>query len=147
MFIVGAAVSSGFGEERNLRVEPGESFAVHGYDFRFDGVREVAGPNWDAVEGVFEVSRDGRPVATLAPQKRVYRVQPDPMTQVAIHPRLTRDLYVVLGEPLGDGAWSVRVNYNPMIRLVWLGALVMALGGLVAVSDRRYRPRRGGSGR
>ncbi len=139
LFVIGVAVSSTFGVERNLRVEPGDVVEVQGYEFRFTGAHEVVGPNWNAMEGVFEVNRDGRPVATLAPQKRVYRVQRSPMTQVAIHPRLTRDLYVVLGEPLGGGAWSARINYNPLVRLIWLGALVMALGGLVAISDRRYR--------
>ena len=139
VFIIGVAVDTGFGVERNLRVVDGERFEAGGYDWSYEGVREVAGPNWDAVEGAFDVSRDGEPVTTLRPQKRIYRVQTQPMTQAAIHPRLSRDLYVVLGEPLGDGAWSARVNVNPMVRWIWLGALLMALGGVLAVSDRRYR--------
>ncbi|MCA1798905.1 MAG: heme lyase CcmF/NrfE family subunit [Xanthomonadaceae bacterium] len=141
IFIIGVAVDTSFGVERNLRVEAGDHFEVHGYTYRFDGVRMVRGPNWDAVEGVFEVTRDGRPVTILLPQKRVYRVQQDPMTQVALMPGLFRDLYLVLGEPLGDGAWSARVNYHPFIRWIWLGALLMAAGGVLAASDRRYRLR------
>ncbi len=139
VFIIGVAVDTSFGTERNLRVAEGDRFEAGGYEWSYQGVREVAGPNWDAVEGEFMVSRSGDAVTTLRPQKRVYRVQTQPMTQAAIHPRLTRDLYVVLGEPLGDGAWSARVNVNPMVRWIWLGALLMALGGALAVSDRRYR--------
>lgn len=140
VFIIGVAVDTEFGVERNLRVVPGDTFEVHGYQFEFEGLRTVAGPNWDAVEGVFHVTRGARKVTTLRPQKRVYRVQADPMTQVAIHPRLRRDLYLVLGEPLGGGAWSARVNYHPMVRWIWLGALLMAFGGVLAATDRRYRP-------
>ncbi|MEX0900038.1 MAG: heme lyase CcmF/NrfE family subunit [Gammaproteobacteria bacterium] len=139
VFIIGVAVDAGFGVERNLRVADGDRFEAGGYEWSFRGVREVHGPNWDAVEGEFRVARDGDTVTTLRPQKRVYRVQTQPMTQAAIHPRLTRDLYAVLGEPLGDGAWSARVNVNPMVRWIWLGALLMAFGGVLAISDRRYR--------
>jgi cytochrome c-type biogenesis protein CcmF len=77
----------------------------------------------------------------MIPEKRVYRVQTSAMTEAGIDVGWTRDLFVALGEPLGDGSWSVRIQYKPMIRFIWLGALVMALGGLVAVSDRRYRSR------
>ena len=144
VFIIGVAVNSGFGAERNLRVADGDRFTLAGYDLTYAGVRDVAGPNWDAVEGEFTIARDGERVAVLRPQKRVYRVQPQPMTQAAIDAGFLRDLYVVLGDPLGDGAWSARVNVNPMVRWIWLGALLMAAGGLLALSDRRYRgPARG----
>ena len=139
VFIVGVAVDTGFGAERNLRVADGARFELAGYDWTYTGARDVAGPNWDAVEGEFTVSRDGERVAVLRPQKRVYRVQPQPMTQAAIDAGFLRDLYVVLGDPLGDGAWSARANVNPMVRWIWLGALLMAAGGLLALSDRRYR--------
>jgi cytochrome c-type biogenesis protein CcmF len=81
-------------------------------------------------------------VATLHPQKRVYRVQKSPMTESGIEVDWNRDLFVAMGDDLGAGAWSVRVQYKPMVRFIWLGALVMALGGLIAISDRRYRTRR-----
>lgn len=139
VFIVGVAVDSTFGTEENVRLMAGDRFEVHGYEYLFEGTREVAGPNWDAVEGVFHITRDGRQVTTLLPQKRVYRVQTDPMTQAAIDPGLFRDLYVVLGEPVGGGAWSARINYHPFVRWIWLGTLMMALGGAFAASDRRYR--------
>ena len=81
-------------------------------------------------------------MATLHPQKRVYRVQQSPMTESGIEVDWNRDLFVAMGDDLGAGAWSVRVQYKPMVRFIWLGALVMALGGLIAISDRRYRTRR-----
>jgi cytochrome c-type biogenesis protein CcmF len=88
------------------------------------------------------ITRDGKEVATLHPQKRVYRVQKSPMTESGIEVDWNRDLFVAMGEDLGAGAWSVRVQYKPMVRFIWLGALVMALGGLISISDRRYRTRR-----
>ena len=139
IFIIGVAVDTGFGVEYNLRVQDGDRFELAGYDWHYTGEREVAGPNWDAIEGEFVVSRDGGTVATLRPQKRVYRVQTQPMTQAAIDAGPLRDLYAVLGDPLGDGAWSVRVNVNPMVRWIWFGALLMAAGGLLAATNRRYR--------
>jgi cytochrome c-type biogenesis protein CcmF len=110
-----------------------------GYEFKFDGVSETRGPNYRAQQGEINVFRSGELIATLFPQKRIYPIQTQPMTEAAIDPGLTRDLYVALGEPLGDGAWSVRLYYKPFIRWIWLGPLLMALGGLVAASDRRYR--------
>jgi cytochrome c-type biogenesis protein CcmF len=115
---------------------------VEGYEFEFVGTRQVEGPNYSATQAEVVVTRDGSEVAVLHPQKRVYRVQQNPMTEAAIHARLSRDIFVALGEPLGGKAWSMRIQYKPMIRLIWLGALVMALGGVLAASDRRYRVRR-----
>ena len=112
-----------------------------GYAFRFDGVQDRTGPNYQAVRGTFTVSRGERQISQMLPEKRIYRVQTSAMTEAGIDVGWTRDLFVALGEPLGDGSWSVRIQYKPMIRFIWLGALVMALGGLVAVSDRRYRSR------
>ena len=83
--------------------------------------------------------RDGDFVATIRPQKRQYLVQKNWMTEAGIHPTWNKDIFVALGDQLGDGAWSVRIQYKPMIRFIWLGAFVMALGGLVTVTDRRYR--------
>jgi len=88
------------------------------------------------------VTRDGHPVATLHPQKRVYRVQTMPMTESGIEVDWNRDLFVAMGDDLGAGAWSVRVQYKPMVRYIWLGALIMALGGIIAITDRRYRRRK-----
>ena len=101
----------------------------------------MAGPNYRALRGEIDVFRNGLQTARLSPEKRTYLSQPQPMTEAAIDPGFTRDLYVALGEPLGDGAWSVRLHYKPFVRWIWLGAVLMALGGICAASDRRYRRR------
>src|SRR5690606_30915962 len=102
-------------------------------------LRDVEGPNYDAVEGEFELRRDGELIAMMRPQQRAYRVQAQTLPEAAIHQGLHRDVLVTLGESLGAGAWSVRLQVKPLIRFVWLGALMMALGGLLAATDRRYR--------
>jgi cytochrome c-type biogenesis protein CcmF len=139
IFIVGATVTTAFNVETGQAMSAGDRIEVAGYDFEFRGVSPVDGPNFSATEGEFIVRRNGDEVAALAPQIRTYRVQRNPMTEAAIDLGPTRDLFVALGEPLGEGAWSVRIQYKPFIGLLWLGALIMALGGLIALSDRRYR--------
>jgi cytochrome c-type biogenesis protein CcmF len=140
--VLGITGVSAWNQETDLSMREGGSYEYAGYTFRFGSLGEYDGPNYRAVRGHVEVSRDGRPVATLTPEKRVYRAQPNnPMTEAAIDATLARDVFVALGEPLGDGAWAVRVQYKPLIRLIWLGPLIMAIGGLIAVTDRRYRLR------
>jgi cytochrome c-type biogenesis protein CcmF len=141
VFVLGVAVTSAFSIEQDAGMTPGDSQSIAGYDFRFLGTRDVEGPNFSAVEGEVLVSKEGEEIALLQPQKRVYRVQQSPMTEAAIHARLSRDLFVAMGEPLGADAWSLRIQYKPFIRLIWLGCLIMAFGGLVSMSDRRYRAR------
>ncbi len=136
---VGATLVGGYSTERDVRLAAGESLQVGGYDFHFKGVASASGPNYSATIGNVEVSRDGVPLTTLKPEKRIYPVQQMPMTEAAIDPGLFRDLYVALGEPLGDGAWAVRVYHKPFQRWIWLGGIFMVLGGLLAASDRRYR--------
>jgi cytochrome c-type biogenesis protein CcmF len=138
LFIVGASVTSAFNIETDRAVRVGESWEAAGFEIEFRGLRQIEGPNFVADEGEFELRKDGEFLATLRPQKRIYRVQTSPMTEAAIDGRLARDVFVALGEPLGDGAWSVRVQYKPMIRFLWYGCIVMALGGLLAATDRRY---------
>ncbi|MEJ2515036.1 MAG: heme lyase CcmF/NrfE family subunit [Gammaproteobacteria bacterium] len=142
VFVLGITGVSSFSIEKDIGMNPGDSVTIAGYDFHFTDTRNVQGPNYSAVEADVRVSRDGKEITLLQPQKRTYRVQQSPMTEAAIHPRLSRDLFVALGEPLGQGAWSMRIQYKPMIRLIWLGALIMAFGGGIAASDRRYRVRR-----
>ncbi len=101
----------------------------------------MEGPNYTAVEALVAVRRDDDWLALLAPQKRRYRVQQDTMTEADIDANLARDLFVALGDSLGEGAWSMRIQVKPMIQLIWLGAVIMALGGGLAASDRRYRVR------
>jgi cytochrome c-type biogenesis protein CcmF len=139
VFIVGVAFVNSYEVEQDIRMREGGTVDIGGYTFRFDGVRDVQGPNYIAKQGDFTVTRDGEPVANLISQKRVYRVQTNAMTEAGIDPGFTRDLYVSLGEELPGGGWSVRVYYKPYIRWIWLGAILMALGGLLAAADRRYR--------
>ena len=139
VFIVGITLTSVYSTEKDLRMAPGEQYQLGGYLFQFEGVKKVAGVNYDASEGRVRVSRNGQPVALLEPQKRIYHVRTMPMTEAAIDPGLLRDLFVALGEPLGKhGAWSLRIYHKPFIRWIWMGALLMGLGGAVAASDRRY---------
>ncbi len=140
VFIVGITMVSLFEQEKDVRMAPGDTYALSGHVFGFEGVQQVPGANYTSQMGSVTVTRDGLPVATLRPEKRIYRVQNQPMTEAGIDAGLSRDIYVSLGEPLGrDGSWSVRLYYKPFIRWVWLGAVFMALGGLLAASDRRYR--------
>ena len=111
------------------------------YSFRFEGVGQVRGPNYDAIEGTVMLGTDGRDFATLKPQKRFYASGGNPMTEAGIHVTPLRDLFVALGDDLGDGKWSMRVQYKPLIRYIWIGALLMAIGGFVSIADRRYRAR------
>ena len=139
MFVVGVVTTSSFSIERDIGLGIGETEELAGYTFEFRGTRNVEGPNYSAVEGEIVVTRDGEHVLTMNPQKRTYRVQRNPMTEASIDGKLSRDLFVALGDPLGENRWSVRMQYKPLIRLIWLGALLMALGGAVSASDRRYR--------
>jgi cytochrome c-type biogenesis protein CcmF len=139
LFVLGVTIVSAFSVEADLRMVPGQSVDVAGYTFELRSLRNVQGPNYQALEGEVDVRKGRAFVAQLRPQKRTYLVQQSPMTEAGIEASWNRDLFVALGDPLGNDSWSVRLQYKPMIRFIWLGALVMALGGLIAASDRRYR--------
>jgi cytochrome c-type biogenesis protein CcmF len=139
MTVLGITVTSSYSVETDEGMRPGETVDIGGYEFRFEGTRNVTGPNYDAIQGIFTISRDGTAFTELRPEKRIYRVQTNPMTEAAIDAGWRRDLFVALGESLGQEAWSVRIQYKPLIRFIWFGCIVMALGGIVAVSDPRYR--------
>jgi cytochrome c-type biogenesis protein CcmF len=141
-FAFGVSMVKTYEVERDVQMDVGDTTEVRGYLFRFGGVRDVQGPNYDGVQGTVDVTRGGQPVTVLHPEKRVYRVQQNPMTEAAISPGPTRDLYVSLGEPLQGRAWIVRVYVKPFIDWIWAGCLLMAMGGALALSDRRYRVRR-----
>ena len=142
VFVVGVAMVGGYQEEKDVRMEPGDTVHVGGYGFRLIGVKEAPGPNYRASVGIVELSKDGRVLKTLNPEKRNYFSSQMPMTEAAIDAGLTRDVYVSLGEPLDSaGAWSVRVYYKPFVDWIWGGCLLMGLGGFVAMLDRRYRLR------
>jgi cytochrome c-type biogenesis protein CcmF len=121
-------------------MSPGDVHEDSGYRFQFNGVQAVPGPNYMAQQGEFIVYKDERQIAVLYPEKRSYFSGGMPMTEAAINAGFLRDLYVSLGEPVGtDGDWALRVYYKPYVRWIWLGAIFMALGGLLAMADRRYR--------
>ena len=142
VFIAGVTVVSGFSSENDVRMEPGDSAQVGGYSFLLQTVKPVEGPNYSAARATLTVSLDGKPVATLYPERRVYKVSRMPMTEVAIDRGLGRDLYVALGEPVSATAWSVRLHHKPLVNWIWIGCLLMGLGGVLAVTDRRYRSSR-----
>lgn len=138
VFIVGVTLVTGYQAELDVRMSAGDKVSVGGYEFRMNGVREVAGPNYRAVRAEIEVSRHGNGIRTMYPEKRTYLASGNAMTETAIDTGVFRDLYISLGEPVGGNAWSVRVHYKPFVNWIWGGALLMALGGALAVSDRRY---------
>ncbi|NND53490.1 MAG: c-type cytochrome biogenesis protein CcmF, partial [Gammaproteobacteria bacterium] len=137
--ILGITVTSSFSVVTDEGMRPGETKDIGGYSFTFEGTRDVAGPNYEAIQGVFTVKRAGENYTELLPEKRIYRVQTNPMTEAGIDAGWGRDLFVALGDSLGEGAWSVRIQYKPLIRFIWFGCIVMAIGGIIAVTDRRYR--------
>jgi cytochrome c-type biogenesis protein CcmF len=139
IFMLGATVVSAYNLELDTSARPGDRLEAGGYEFVFRGLRTVNGANFVADEGELELRKGGELLAVLTPQKRVYRVQQSPMTEAAIDSNLARDIFVALGEPLGDNAWSLRIQVKPLIGFMWLGSALMALGGLLTISDRRYR--------
>jgi len=143
VFVVGVTMVQSYQEEKDVKMEPGETVSVAGYTFRFNGVHDVKGPNYEALAGDFDILRDGRVLRKMLPEKRTYASSGMPMTEAAIDAGLLRDLYVSLGEPIDrdkpTGAWAVRVYHKPFVDWIWGGCILMALGGLLAVADRRYR--------
>jgi cytochrome c-type biogenesis protein CcmF len=138
VFIIGVTMVGGYQVERDVKMEVGDTVSIGTHTFRFDGVKEVPGPNYTAARGDVTVFRNGTQVEVLHPEKRAY-LSGMPMTEAAIDTTPWRDLYVSLGEPVGESAWAVRVYEKPFVVWIWAGCVLMALGGLLAVSDRRYR--------
>ena len=139
VFIIGVTLVKGYETERDVRMAIGDTVAVGGYTFRFEGVENTTGPNYRAARGNVTVLQGERTVRVMHPEKRIYNAQNMPMTEAAISTGLFGDLYVSLGEPVSDGAWSVRVYRKPFVTWIWGGCIIMALGGFLALSDRRYR--------
>ncbi len=139
VFAIGASGVESYKIEKDVALKPGQTYSMAGYDFKFLNARDVKGPNYDAVEALVQVSHGGKTVTFLRPQKRHFQVQQTDNSQAAISVNWARDLFVAMGNPLGENAWSMRIQYKPLVRYIWLGALIMALGGIVAATDRRYR--------
>ncbi|RDH81117.1 MAG: c-type cytochrome biogenesis protein CcmF [endosymbiont of Galathealinum brachiosum] len=140
MFVVGITLTTLYSTEKDIRLVKGQSYSIGEYEFLFEGVQNAVGPNYKAAEGWFTTFYQGKEIGRLHSQKRLYNAGGMPMTEAGIDPGFWRDLYVSLGEDLdGKGAWSVRLYHKPFIRWIWLGSLIMAFGGLLAATDKRYR--------
>jgi cytochrome c-type biogenesis protein CcmF len=143
VFIVGVTLVKGYESEQDVRLDVGQTVDAGGYAFKFLGVVPGPGPNYRALTGTVEVRRDGRLIEILKPEKRIYNASGQTMTIAAIDVGIFGDRYVSLGEPLApdaiNGPWGVRIYLKPFIDWIWMGAFLMALGGIVAVCDRRYR--------
>ncbi|AGG34106.1 MAG: heme lyase CcmF/NrfE family subunit [Polynucleobacter sp.] len=139
VFVIGVTMVGAYQEEKDVRMLAGESVSVGGYQIQLQSVNAVPGPNYKAMQGTFLLTRNGKLEATMYPEKRSYFSSTMPMTEAAIDAGLTRDIYVSLGEELDDKAWAVRVYYKPFVDWIWGGCVLMALGGLLAMSDKRYR--------
>jgi cytochrome c-type biogenesis protein CcmF len=141
--VLGIVATSQYSIEHDLKMRPGDREVLAGYEFTFTELANVRGPNFVADEARIAVSRNGEPVANLTPQKRRYLASGQVMTEASIDPGLFRDLYVAMGEPIGEeGAWAIRLHYKPMVRWMWLGAILMAIGGFTTAFDKRYRRQR-----
>jgi cytochrome c-type biogenesis protein CcmF len=139
VFVIGVTLVKGLDDAKDVSMRVGDTASAGGYSFLFTDLQEIKGPNYIAARGTFEVTRDGNRIATMNPEKRLYTVQKMPMTEAAIDRGLVRDLYVSLGEATGDERWVVRVQHKPFVGWIWGGCLIVAFGGLLAGSDRRYR--------
>ncbi len=136
---LGVVLNTVYTEQRDVRMAPGQSVTTSHYEFVLESVERVRGPNYEADEARIRVSKDGEYLFQMTPQKRRYLAGGNLMTEVALDPGLFRDLYVAMGEPLENGAWAMRVHIKPFVRWIWLGAIFMAIGGGLAVADKRYR--------
>ena len=141
VFILGVTIISSFNIETDRRMQIGNPIEVAGYNFELHGIKNINGPNFEAIEGEIEIRKNGVFIGTVRPQKRTYMVQQNPMTEAGILKLWGHDLFVALGEPISSDSWSVRIQYKPLIRFIWLGCIIMGFGGLIAISDTRYRRR------
>jgi cytochrome c-type biogenesis protein CcmF len=139
VFIVGVTMVKSFEEQRDVKMQIGDHVELAGWRFTLNSLGQAQGPNYLALRARFTVQREGGAAFTMTPEKRLYKVQQMPMTEAAIHSGVTRDLYLALGEALDEKTWTVRVHIKPFVNWIWGGAFLMALGGALAIGDRRYR--------
>jgi cytochrome c-type biogenesis protein CcmF len=140
--IVGVTIVSSYESETNVKMNVHDKVEISGYQIEFKGIQHVEGPNYSAEQGQINVYKNDEFVALLKPERREYRVQTMGMTEAGIDGGLFRDVYVALGDPLENNAWAIRVHYKPFVRWIWLGAIFMAIGGFLAMMDKRYRVKR-----
>lgn len=143
--LIGILLVSTSSGEATLKVSPGETVSFSGYEFHFDGISHLKGPNYIADRGEITVSKNGQFVTLLKPEKRFYSASRQVMTEAGLDAGFTRDLYVSLGEPLKEGAWSIRIYMKAFVRWIWFGGLMMMGGGLLSALDKRYRTKVGGN--
>jgi cytochrome c-type biogenesis protein CcmF len=139
IFTIGVTMVGSLDADLDVKMRTDQTAELAGYTFTFRGAQQIEGPNYDAARAIVEVTRDGRSIATLTPEKRVYRAQNMPMTEASLDVGPLRDIYVSLGDQVESGAWIVSLHYRPFISWIWLGCILMALGGIFAAMDRRYR--------
>ena len=139
IFVIGVTLVKGTETANEVSMRIGDTTTAGGYTFKLTDLKEIKGPNYTAERGTFEVTHGDEKIAIMKPEKRLYTVQKMPMTEAAIKRSFTHDLYVSMGEAGSDGAWIVRVQHKPFISWIWAGCLIIAFGGFLAASDRRYR--------
>lgn len=139
VMLIGVALTSEYSSERSVLLSPGQSVDLGSYSFQFDGTTRVNGPNYIGEEASFTVTQEGNPVTILHPQSRVYLATGTPSTEMAIDAGFLRDLFITLGEQKEGNSWSMTIYVKPFVRWIWLGAIFMTLGGIIAAADKRYR--------
>jgi cytochrome c-type biogenesis protein CcmF len=137
--VLGITGMTAWASETIQVVRPGGTLSLAGYDLKFKAINKVPGPNYEAERAIFDVTRNGRPVTRLTSERRFYPVRDQQTTVAGIRTNLLSNIYVVLGDPDSKGGWTVRLYHHPFVPWIWLGALTMALGGFVSLSDRRFR--------
>ncbi|KJZ16357.1 cytochrome C biogenesis protein CcmF [Marinomonas sp. S3726] len=137
--LIGILFVSVQSQEEMVRMAPNDSVTLSGYEFVFNGVSQVQGPNYVADRANVSIFKDGQQVASLAPEKRVYQARTQMMTEASIDAGLFRDLYLSLGEQLEGDTWGLRVHVKPFVRWIWLGGILMMIGGFLSAMDKRYR--------
>ncbi|MDE2451124.1 MAG: hypothetical protein KGO22_19260, partial [Gammaproteobacteria bacterium] len=142
IFVISITSVEAFTAERDVALAQGETAQLGAYQFRFEGVKPIEGPNYSGVGGTVIVTRNGTPVGTMYPEKREYWVQHTVTTASSIRMFRTSNILIALGQDLGDGRWSLRLQVRPLVAFIWLAAFIMAAGGMLAISDRRYRSAR-----
>jgi cytochrome c-type biogenesis protein CcmF len=143
VLIIGILLSSSLSQESEVRLKPGNATTLGPYQFFFVTTEGISGSNYRGIRGTFEVIKNTRHIINMYPEKRIYLIRDMIMTKVDIHPGIFRDLYIALGEPLDNDYWSVRIYYKPFMRWVWGGGILMILGGIIALCQRKQLTHRG----